>query len=412
LNGGPHIDPEALAGNGWLNRNVVGMGVTSLLSDVGHEMVTALLPGFLAVLGLQAAALGAIEGIADSISSFVRLAGGWLSDRFGHRKAMAVGGYLLTGTSNGLFSLAYAWPLILIARASGWLGRGFRTPLRNAILADSVPFGARGKAFGFERAGDTVGAVIGPLFAVGLLAYLHPRGANPSVPFRIVFLIAMIPGLGAAASFAVLVRDKQGAALAIRFWATLKSLPLSFRRFLWGAGIFGMGDFARTMMILAATQLLSPGRGVTHAAQIAAVLYVGHNVTYAACSYPVGALSDRLGRRGLLALGYLAGALAALGFAAAFRWRLELVGYLLGLFALAGVSIAVVDALEGALTADLVENDLRGTAYGVLGAVNGLGDLGASVLVGVLWTAFSPLFGFAYAALLMGMGALVIYRFR
>jgi MFS family permease len=412
LNGSSQIDQEALGRGGWLNRNVVGMGVTSLLSDVGHEMVTALLPGFLALLGVQAAALGAIEGIADSISSFVRLGGGWLSDRFGHRKAMTVGGYLLTGASNGLFSLAYGWPLILAARALGWFGRGFRSPLKNAILADSVPFEARGKAFGFERAGDTVGAIIGPLFAVGLLAHLHPRGADPSSPFRIVFLIAMIPGSGAAASFAALVRDKQGGGLAMRLWATLKSLPQSFRHFLWGAGIFGMGDFARTLMILAATQLLSPGRGVAHAAQIAALLYVGHNVTYAAWSYPVGALSDLLGRRGLLALGYLAGALAALGFTAAFLWRLESVGYLLGLFALAGVSIAVVDALEGALTADLVENDLRGTAYGVLGAVNGLGDLGASVLVGGLWTAFSPLFGFAYAALMMGLGALVIYRLR
>jgi len=125
------------------------MGFVSLLSDVGHEMVTALLPGFLALLGVQAAALGAIEGIADSISSFVRLGGGWLSDRFGHRKAIAVGGYLLTGASNGLFSMAYGWPLVLTARALGWFGRGFRSPLKNAILADSVPFGARGKAFGF-----------------------------------------------------------------------------------------------------------------------------------------------------------------------------------------------------------------------------------------------------------------------
>jgi len=408
------IEQEALTQprTGWLNRNVVGMGVTSLLSDVGHEMVTALLPGFLALLGVQAAALGAIEGIADSTSSFVRLGGGWLSDRFGHRKAMVVGGYLLTGASNGLFAAAYGWPLVLTARAVGWLARGFRTPLRNAILADSVPLGARGKAFGFERAGDTLGAIVGPLFAVGLLTYLHPRVADPSAPFRIVFLIAVAPGLGAAAAFAVMVRDKQRAGLAMRFWATLKALPHPFRRFLWGAGLFGMGDFARTLMILAATQLLTPSRGVQRAAQIAVLLYVGHNVTYAAYSYVVGALSDRWGRRGLLALGYGAGALTALGFFAAFLWWLDSIVYLLALFALAGFSIAVVDTLEGALTADLVAAELRGTAYGVLATVNGVGDFVASVSVGVLWTAFSPLFGFAYGALLMGLGALVIYRVR
>jgi MFS family permease len=165
-------------------------------------------------------------------------------------------------------------------------------------------------------------------------------------------------------------------------------------------------------MILAATQLLAPRHGVAHAAQIAGLLYVGHNVSYAGFSYPVGALSDRLGRRGLLALGYLAGALAAVGFLAAFFWRLDVVIYLLVFFSLAGLSVAVVDALEGAFTADLVSEPLRGTAYGVLGTVNGVGDLVASVAVGFLWTAGSPVLAFAYGALLMGLGAWVLYRIR
>jgi MFS family permease len=139
---------------------------------------------------------------------------------------------------------------------------------------------------------------------------------------------------------------------------------------------------------------------------------VGHNVSYAAYSYPVGALSDRLGRRGLLAVGYFAGALAALGFLAAFLWQLDVVIYLLSLFALAGFSIAVVDALEGAFTADLVSEPFRGSAYGVLGTVNGVGDLVASLVVGVLWTKVSPVLAFAYAALAMGLGAVVLYRIR
>jgi MFS family permease len=406
---GRPIQPE----DAWLNHNVVGMGLTSLLSDVGHEMITTLLPGFLAVLGVSAAALGTIEGVADSVSSFVKLGSGWVSDRFGHRKPMAVVGYLLTGFSNGLFALAHGASLVLAARTLGWLGRGFRTPLRNAILAGSVPAAARGKAFGFERAGDTVGAIVGPLLAVGLLAYLHPRALEASAPFRTVFWISLLPGLGAALAFATLVKEKgQENASPMSFWSTVRVLPHPFRRFLWGAGIFGIGDFARTLMILAATQLLTSARGVEHAAQIAGLLYVGHNVSYAASSYPVGALSDRLGRRGLLALGYLAGALAALGFLAAFLWRLDVVIYLLALFTLAGLSIAVVDALEGAFTADLVSEPLRGTAYGVLGTVNGVGDLVASVAVGLLWSAGSPVLAFAYGALLMGLGAWVLYRMR
>ena len=119
----------------WLNRNVVGMGLTSLLSDAGHEMATAILPGFLTVLGVSAAALGIIEGVADATSSFVKLGAGWLSDRLGHRKPITVGGYLLTGLSKGLFAFAYGWPLILVGRVLGWFGRGIRGPLRDAMLA-------------------------------------------------------------------------------------------------------------------------------------------------------------------------------------------------------------------------------------------------------------------------------------
>jgi len=397
----------------WLNRNVVGMAVTSLLSDAGHEMITVLLPGFLTVLGFSSAALGTVEGVADSVSSFVKLGSGWASDRLGHRKGMAMGGYLLTGVSNGLFALANGWLFVLAARTVGWFGRGFRTPLRNAMLASSVPAQFRGKAFGFERAGDTIGAIVGPLLGVGLLELFGSHATDPSAPFRLIFLLALIPGVGAAIAFATTVQEQGGAPSRTAFWAAIRMLPSPFRRSLLGVGVFGLGDFARTLMILAATQLLAPEYGLQHAAQIAGLLYVGHNVFHAAYSYPVGALSDRLGRRGLLALGYLAGALASLGFLAAFLWHLLPIVYLLSLFGLAGFSMAVVDALEGALTGDLVaEEMLRGTAYGVLGTVNGVGDLVASVVVGSLWTAYSPLAAFAYAALMMAAGAALIYRVR
>jgi MFS family permease len=397
----------------WLNRNVLGMGVTSLLSDASHEMATAVLPGFLAVLGVSPAALGMIEGVADSTSSFVKLGSGWLSDRLGHRKLLTVGGYFVTGGAKALFALACGWPLVLVGRTLAWFGRGVRGPLRDAMLANSVPAEARGKAFGFHRAGDTIGAIIGPLVGVWLLAYLHPRMANPSEPYRIIFLLTLIPGLGSGVAFAALVREKRGPPSQIKLWTTVRALPSGFRRFLTGVGIFGMGDFARTLMILAATDLLTPKYGMNHAAELAGLLYVGHNVVYAAYAYPVGALSDRVGRRGLLALGYGAGALAAFGFLAAFLWRLDVSIYLLSLFGLSGFSIAIVDALEGALTADLVaEETSRGTAYGMLGTVNGVGDLAASVIVGTLWTAVSPVWAFAYAGVFMGLGGVVVYRLR
>lgn len=396
----------------WLNRNVIGMGMASLLSDAGHEMATAVLPGFLTAIGLSPAALGFIEGVADGISSFVKLGAGWISDRLGHRKPITVGGYFLTGVAKALFAFAHGWPLVLVGRALGWFGRGIRGPLRDAMLAESVPAEARGKAFGFHRAGDTLGAIIGPLIAVGLLAYLGPCATDASAPFRTVFLLTLIPGLGSAVAFATTVCETRRKPSPVKFWTALGRLPRSFRIFLIGVGIFGMGDFAHTLMILAATQLLTPAHGLAQAAQTAGVLYVAHNVFYAAASYPVGALSDRWGRRGLLAWGYLVGALTTIGFVVAFHWQWR--GWLaLGcLFALGGTYIAAEDGLEGALTADLVAEELRGTAYGVLGTVNGVGDLVASVMVGTLWAAFSPELAFACAATLMLAGGAVLYHFR
>ncbi len=400
---------------GWLNRNVVGMGVTSLFSDWGHEMATAILPAFLAVIGVPAAALGAIEGIADAVSSFVKLGAGWYTDRIGHRKAVCVGGYFLTGVSKAIFAFAAGWPLVLVGRTLGWFGRGVRGPLRDAILAESVSDEARGRAFGFHRAGDTLGAIIGPLCAVGLLAWLQGHGAtDPSAPFRLVFLLTLIPGVGSALAFGVMVRERRRIPNhGVRLWATIRSLPRAYRRWLVGVGIFGVGDFAHTLLILAATQLLTPAYGVVAAAQMAALFYVVRNVLYAGASYPIGALSDRLGRLGILALGYVVGALTAAGFVTAFALSWRHPAFLLGLFCLAGIYIAAEDALEGAITADLVPTvKSRGIAYGVLGTVNGVGDLAASVIVGALWTAVSPAVAFAYAGAAMGAGAVAVTRVR
>ena len=398
----------------WLNRNVVGMGVTSFLSDAGHEMATAVLPAFVGVIGAPAAALGVIEGVADAVASFVKLGAGWLSDRLGRRKTICVGGYFLTGIAQALFAFAFAWPVVLIGRTVGWLGRGIRGPLRDAILAESVLAGDRGKAFGFHRAGDTMGAILGPLLAVGLLAILQADAlADPSAPFRTVFLLTLIPGVGSAIAFAAMVSDRRRPPNhALRFWTSLRALPAPYRRFLVGVGVFGMGDFAHTLLILAAADLLAPDYGVIRAAQIAALLYVARNVMYAAASYPIGALSDRLGRRGLLALGYLLGALVAGGFLLAFLLPLPSVGYLLLLFGLAGTYIAAEDALEGAMTADFVAADVRGMAYGLMGTVNGVGDLVASVVVGGLWTVIGPALAFGYAAAVMLVGAVLVHRVR
>jgi len=407
----PHKGDTSEPAERWLNRNVIGMTVTSFLSDLGHEMATSILPAFLAMLGAPPAALGAIEGIADATSSFVKLGTGWMSDRLGHRKAVTVGGYALTGASQAIFAFANGWGLVLLGRVVGWFGRGIKGPLRSAMMADSVPASVRGKAIGFHRAGDTLGAVVGPLLAVAFLPLLHARlGGDATRALRAIFLLTAIPGLGAAVVFALVVRENRRAPNhTLRFWAAIRSLPTRLRHALVGVGCFGFGDFSHTLMILAAIQLLTPSLGTVKASAAAGLLYVLHNIAYALAPFPVGALSDRLGRRPLLSVGY------GLGAAVSLALGLMLVHGEAGwiplalIFALGGIMLGIKETLEDAIVADLADIELRGTAYGVLGTVNGVGDLASSVLVGALWT-MHPLWGFGYAAVAMALGALLIFR--
>lgn len=407
------IQPEPAAqtdSNTWLNRNVVGMGVTSFLSDASHEMATTVLPGFLAVIGAPPSALGFIEGISDAVSSFIKLWGGWISDKLGHRKTLVTLGYFLTGIAMALFAFATTWFLVLVGRVVGWFGRGFRGPIRDAMLADSVDPAVRGKAFGFHRFGDTLGAIVGPLLGVWLLGIWQPTALlDPSQPFRSIFLITLIPGILSVVVFWIMtVERKRATNHHLKFWGTVRSLPRGFRRLLLGVGIFGLGDFAPTLLILAATTLLTPEHGLTHAAQLAGLMYVVRNLTYALASFPIGALSDTMNRVLLLALGYFLAVVTIGGFALAFYLEWTNIPFLFVLFALAGVFIAAEDTLESAITADFIPTETRGIGMGVLGTVNGIGDFGASVLVGLLWTAISPAAGFGFAAAIMLIGAIVL----
>jgi MFS family permease len=384
------------------------MALASFFSDAGHEAATSILPLFLVSIGAPAAALGMIEGIADAVSSFVKLGAGWVSDRMSRRKPIAVLGYTITGLTTGLFALATTWWHVLFIRSAGWFGRGIRGPARDAMLSESVSPEARGRAFGFHRAGDTLGAVTGPLLTLGLLSLLGFHETTIQT-YRQVFWITLIPGLLSALSFAFFVREKlrplthqQG------LFHTIRNLPGKFKLFLVGVGIFGAGDFAHSLLTLRAVQMLTPAMGAVQAGRTAIALYVLHNVFYTGMSYPIGALADRIGKRGLLALGYLLAALMGIGWmlTGPSVWTLGL------LFALGGTFVAAEDALEGALAADLLPEVVRGTGYGVLATVNGVGDFLSSIVVGLLWTAFNPVVGFAYATILFFAGAVVIYRVR
>jgi MFS family permease len=390
--GAPHLRIR------WLNRSVIGFGLASFLSDAGHEAATAALPAFLLTLGAAPAALGVIEGLADGLASFAKLFGGWLSDEPRRRKAIAVGGYLTTGLSTGVFALATTWVHVLAARAVGWVARGVRGPARDAMLADSVPVEARGRAFGFHRALDTTGAVAGPALAV-LLAAL--------VPVRELFWWTLVPGALSALAFAILVRGQDRKRIHTQpFWKSFRVLPPRFQSFLGAVFLFGVGDFARTLLILRATELLQPSMGALGASKLAMALYVGHNALYAAASYPVGWAADRVSPGRLLLGGCLLGALTATLAASA----APSTGLLVLLFAAAGLTLAFEDTLEGTITARDVPPELRGTGYGALAATNGFGDLISSSLVGILWSVAGPTMAFGAAAALCFAGAAILVK--
>jgi MFS family permease len=392
----------------WLNRNVWGMTITSMLSDACYEMVLAVLPGFLPVIHVAAAALGWIEGASDAFSSFLKLFAGWYSDKLGHRKWMIVLGYLFTGTGLSIFATAVTWIPILLGRIVSWFGKGIRGSLRDAMLSESVDPEVRGRAFGFHRAGDTVGAIVGPLAGVALLSFLPQAFPNsgPDIPFRTIFLLSLIPGLSAPLVFAFMVsetlrRPRPGMKLV----ASIRGLPRAFRRFLTSVGLFGAGDFSPTLLTLAAATLLRSAHGPVRAAQLAALLYVIRNIFYAGASFPIGALADRVAKMPILAGGYFCEALAASAAAMLFRNGSAAFWALAGVFVVSGIFAAAKDTLEGAIPPELTGEEERGTVYGTLGAVNGFGDLIASALTGTLWTAVSPVVAFGAAATLMALGA-------
>ncbi len=396
----------------WLNRTVIGAGLTSFLADVGYELATAILPAFLLALGLPTGlagqVLGAIEAVAEFLSNAAKIAVGWYSDRVGKRKAFVVAGYALTGSAFAFAAVAAGWPLVMLAKSLSWLGKGLRSPLRNAILSDAVDPDSRGKAFGFHRAGDTLGAVLGPVLGYLIVRSL-PAGwfpDDPAGPFRAAFWLTLVPGLGAAVTFALLIRERRFTPKpGLRLGASVAALPAGYRRFLVGVGLFGIGDFAHTLLILAATADLAGPLGLKSAAEAGMLLYAWRNLVQASAAFPAGWLGDRLGLVPVLVGGYLLGAGTMAGFAGLISFGGSVAGWA-GLFALAGVYLAVEEALEPAIVPGLVpDRAVHGTAFGVLAVVNGLGDVAASLAVGALFRYAGPAVGLGYAAAVMAVGA-------
>ncbi len=386
----------------WLNRTVLGIGLASLFSDWSHEIATAVLPAFLATMGAAAAWLGLIEGISDGLSSFAKMASGFYTDNLQRRKPIAVIGYLVTALGTASFGLATAAWHILAGRALAWLGRGVRTPVRKALLAGSVTREMYGRAFGFERMMDTLGAIVGPASAFVLLQALNHR-------YSMLFALTLVPSLTAAGLIAFVVKEKERRPVShVSFDQQLRKLPALYRKFVLAVGLFGVGAFAHTLLILLATQKLTPALGAAKAASIAVALYVLHNVFYASFAFIGGWLGDRFPKNRLLAIGYLMSAIMSLGIV----FLPANIGTLGLIFILGGTNVALEETLEDSLCAELTEESQHGMAFGVLATVNGVGDFLSSIIVGMLWAGLGTTVAFGYSAALSLAGAWLVWRVR
>jgi MFS family permease len=380
-----------------LGRNVLVLAAVSFLTDASSEIIYPLLPIFLTtVLGASATAVGAVEGAAETTSALLRLASGWWSDRVGRRKPLVVVGYALASLVRPLIAVAQSATQVLAIRVTDRVGKGIRGAPRDALIAESVDASIRGRAFGFHRAADHAGAVVGPLVAFALLGW-------GEMNLRAVFLVAAIPGVLSVIVLVMGVREVpraiprvapggsgaapklERAGLDRRFWTFLAAICL-----------FTLGNSTDAFLILRANQL-----GVSVA--LVPVLWAALHVVKSASSMPGGALSDRVGRKPLILAGWAVYAAVYFAFGRATEsWHAW------ALFLAYGVFFGLTEGTERAMVADLVGADRRGTAFGWFNLAIGIGALPASLLFGFVWERFGATRAFEVGGLLAVAAAMVL----
>ncbi|MGI9863109.1 MFS transporter [Moorella naiadis] len=375
--------------------NVLITGLTSLLTDISTEMVYPLLPLYLtAALGASPGLVGIIEGLAESLASLLKVFSGAISDRLGRRKPLAIGGYGFSALGKVFLVLATSWGWVLAGRLADRFGKGVRTAPRDAIIAEAAVVGQRGAAFGLHRLMDTLGASLGVV-----LAYYFLTGYRGD--YRAVFLYSLIPAvLGVAVLF--LVREKGPAGIPTKKPSlNWRVLDPRLRAFLVVVFLFTLGNSSNQFLLLRA-------RGLGFAPETVILLYLVYNLVYSLVSYPAGHLSDRIGRRTLLVLGYLAYGLVYLGFAVvkdpvAMWW----------LFAVYGIYIGFTEGVEKALVADIAPPEQKATLIGLHATMVGIGLLPASTLAGFLWDTFgaqAPFYFGGAAGMLASLGMWWVLR--
>ncbi|HHY94263.1 MAG TPA: MFS transporter [Firmicutes bacterium] len=371
--------------------NIIVMGLTSLLTDISTEMVYPLLPLFLTTtLGATPAIVGIIEGLAESLASILKVFSGAISDRVGRRKPLAIGGYGFSAVGKLFLVVASSWGGVLLGRLADRFGKGVRTAPRDALIAESAQEGKRGAAFGLHRLMDTLGAATGVLLAYYFLtAY---RG-----DYRLVFVYSLIPAvLGVMCLF--LIRERRPVSAATRRLSLdWRGLDPRLRAFLVVVFLFTLGNSSNQFLLLRAQNL-----GFAPATVI--LLYLVYNLVYSLVSYPAGRLSDRIGHRTLLVVGYLVYGLVYLGFAV-----VHSASSVWWLFAIYGIHIGFTEGVEKALVADIAPPEQKATLIGLHATLVGIGLLPASALAGLLWNLWGASAPFYFGGALGCLAALGLW---
>ena len=382
-----------------LPRNVFAIGLVSLLNDASSEIIYPLLPVFLATsLGASAKAIGTIEGLAESISSLLKLFAGYLSDRLAKRKSLVVAGYTLASVARPLLAFAQTWTQVLAIRLTDRVGKGIRTAPRDAMIADTVRTEQRGLAFGFHRAMDHCGAVIGPIIGYVLVVLFVANSRLPTTgEFSKIFIVASIPALLAVIVAVVFMRESPVKAPrgteVVKL--SLRGFDSNFKRFLVVLALFTLSNSSDSFLILRAID-----SGVSVA--MVPLLWAAHHAMKVLSSLLGGDLSDRLGRKRLIVSGWVLYAAVYAGFAFA-----TTKASLWVLFLIYGIYFGLVEGAEKALVADLVRPEQRGTAYGLYNLAFGITVFPASLLMGMIWDWKGPATAFLFSAF-MGATAAVL----